>query len=142
MGNPHRGRVKYQFKKEDGTLCNPKFENKLKLYSHVAQMIPKLKSRVEGLLKILPRQPVCKKTGSETGFLVQKLDRLLDRLFWDRIFEETCSMACLGFELKNLSAKNRLTDRFLAPKLDRFLDRLFQDRILDRYFLNLFCLSV
>jgi signal recognition particle subunit SRP19 len=49
MGNPHRGRVKYQFKKEDGTLCNPKFENKLKLYSHVAEMIPKLKSRVEAM---------------------------------------------------------------------------------------------
>ena len=67
MGNPHRGRVKYQFKKEDGTLCNPKFENKLKLYSHVAEMIPKLKSRVEGLFKILFRQPVFKKQ-AQTGF--------------------------------------------------------------------------
>ena len=48
MGNPHRGRVKFQYKNADGTLCNPKFKNKHSLYSYIAQMIPKLKSRVEG----------------------------------------------------------------------------------------------
>ncbi|CAG5111926.1 Oidioi.mRNA.OKI2018_I69.chr2.g6197.t1.cds [Oikopleura dioica] len=49
MGNPHRGRVKFQYKNADGTLCNPKFKNKHSLYSYIAQMIPKLKSRVEAV---------------------------------------------------------------------------------------------
>ena len=56
MGNPHRGRVKFQYKNADGTLCNPKFKNKHSLYSYIAQMIPKLKSRVERILR-LPKYP-------------------------------------------------------------------------------------
>ena len=39
-----------------------------------------------------PRQPVYKKTGSETGFLAQNLDRLLDRDFQGRISDRNAEL--------------------------------------------------
>ncbi|XP_042896110.1 signal recognition particle 19 kDa protein [Parasteatoda tepidariorum] len=40
-----RGRVRVQLRNDDGSLMNPKFQSRKDIMMHVAEMIPKLKSR-------------------------------------------------------------------------------------------------
>ncbi|GBN89349.1 Signal recognition particle protein [Araneus ventricosus] len=42
-----RGRVRVQFKNDDGSVVNPKFETRKDLLEYVAETIPKLKSRTQ-----------------------------------------------------------------------------------------------
>lgn len=41
----YRGRIRVQLRNDDGSLCNPKFSTRESLMIHVAEMIPKLKTR-------------------------------------------------------------------------------------------------
>lgn len=48
FNNPFRGRIRYQLKDENGKPTNPKYQTKNDVLNYLGEMIPKLKTRIEG----------------------------------------------------------------------------------------------
>merc|ERR1712212_1253893 len=48
FNNPFRGRIRYQLKDQNGKPTNPKYQSKDDVLKYLGEMIPKLKTRIEG----------------------------------------------------------------------------------------------
>ncbi|GIY44943.1 signal recognition particle 19 kDa protein [Caerostris darwini] len=60
-----RGRVRVQFKNDDGSLVNPKFPTRKDLLVYVAETIPKLKSRTQSKSSDQPQNVQSSKKGNK-----------------------------------------------------------------------------
>ncbi|KAF8793778.1 signal recognition particle 19 kDa protein-like [Argiope bruennichi] len=60
-----RGRVRVQFKNDDGSVVNPKFKTRKELLEYIAETIPKLKSRTQSKSTDQPQNVQSAKKGNK-----------------------------------------------------------------------------